>query len=82
MFLVNGIITTYKACFLAPVFSGVRVTRSLVLYVCLLIVVCPFVFFYLTIVLSGLPRYTDSRQHIVIKMNDNIYTWTVQWQGQ
>ena len=44
----------------APVFSGVRVTRSLVLYVCLLIVVCPFVFFYLTIVLSGLPRYTDS----------------------
>jgi hypothetical protein len=26
----------------------------------LLIVVCPFVFFNLTIVLSGLPRYTDS----------------------
>jgi hypothetical protein len=38
-----------------PVFSGVRVTRSLVL----LIVVCPFVLFLLAIVLSVLLRYTD-----------------------
>jgi hypothetical protein len=38
-----------------PVVSGVRVTRSLVLYVCLVdIVVCPFVLFLLAIVLSVL----------------------------
>ena len=42
-----------------PVFSGVRVTRSLVLYVCF-VVVCPFVLFLLAIVLSVLFRYTDS----------------------
>ena len=42
-----------------PVFSGVRVTRSLVLYV-LCIVVCPFVLFLLAIVLSVLLRNTDS----------------------
>ena len=30
-----------------PVFIGVRVTRSLVLYVCFVIVVCPFVLFLL-----------------------------------
>ena len=35
-----------------PVFSGVRVTRSLVLYVCFVYVVCPFVLFLLAIVLS------------------------------
>ena len=39
-------------------FSGVRVTRSLVLYVCF-IVVCPLVHFLLAIVLSVL-RYADS----------------------
>jgi hypothetical protein len=43
-----------------PVFSRVRVTRSLVLYVCFLIVVCPFVLFLLSIVLSIFLRYTDS----------------------
>jgi len=44
-----------------PVVSGVRVSRSLVLYVCLVdIVVCPFVLFLLAIVLSVLLRYTDS----------------------
>ena len=45
-----------------PVFSGVRVSRSFVLYVhlyVLLIVVCPFILFLLAIVLSVL-RYTDS----------------------
>jgi hypothetical protein len=42
------------------VFSGVRVTRSLVLYICLLVVECPFVLFLLAIVLSVLLRYTDS----------------------
>jgi hypothetical protein len=41
-------------------FIGVRVTRSLVLYVCLLIVVCPFVLFLLVIVLSVLLRFTES----------------------
>ena len=43
-----------------PVFSGVCVTRSLVLCVCLLIIVCPFVLFLLAIALSVLLRYTDS----------------------
>ena len=43
-----------------PFFSEVRVTRSLVLYVYLLIVVSPFVLFLLDIVLSALLRYTDS----------------------
>ena len=42
------------------VFSGVRVTRPLVLYICLLVVECPFVLFLLAIVLSVLLRYTDS----------------------
>jgi hypothetical protein len=27
-------------------------------------------------------NFHSTRQHIVIKMNDNIYTWTVPWQGQ
>ena len=40
-----------------PVFSGVRVTRFLVLYVCF---VCPFELFLFDIVLSVLFRYTDS----------------------
>jgi hypothetical protein len=44
-----------------PVFSGVRVTRSLVLCVCFFyIVVCPFVPFLLAIVLSVILRYLDS----------------------
>jgi len=43
-----------------PVFSGVRVTRSLVLYVCFVYVVCPFVLFLLAIVLSVLLRFTDT----------------------
>ena len=43
------------------VFSGVRVTRSLVLCVCFFyIVVCPFVPFLLAIVLSVILRYLDS----------------------
>ena len=44
-----------------PVFSGVRVTRSLVLYVCFVdrgLSFCPF--FLLATVLSVLLRYTDS----------------------
>ena len=44
---------------LPPVFSGVRVTRSLVLYICFVDVVCPLALFLLSIVLSVL-RYTDS----------------------
>ena len=43
-----------------PVFSGVRVTRSLVLYVCFVghcLSFCPFL---LAIALSVLPRYPDS----------------------
>ena len=43
-----------------PVFSWVRVTRSFVYMYVLLIAVCPFVLFLLTIVLSVLLRYTDS----------------------
>ena len=44
-----------------PVFSGVRVSRSLVWYVCFIDrCFCPFVLFLLAIVLSGLLRYTDS----------------------
>ena len=43
-----------------PVVRGVRVTRSLVLYVCFVDLVCPFVRFLLAIVLSVLLRYTDS----------------------
>ena len=42
-----------------PVFSGVRVTRSLVLYVCFVDRFCPFVLFPLAIVLSVPLRYTD-----------------------
>jgi hypothetical protein len=42
------------------VFSGFRVTRSLVLYVYFVDRVCPFVRFLLAIVLSVLLRFTDS----------------------
>jgi len=38
----------------------VRVTRSLVLYVCFVDLVCPFVLFLLASVLSVPLRYTDS----------------------
>jgi hypothetical protein len=41
-------------------FSGVRVTRSLVLYVCFVDLVCPFILFLLAIVFSALLRYTNS----------------------
>jgi len=47
----------------SPVFSGVRVTRSLVLSVCFVdrcLSFCPIVRFLLVIVLSFLLRYTDS----------------------
>ena len=43
-----------------PVFSGIRVSRSLVLCSALKIVVSPFVLFLLAIVLSVVPRITDS----------------------
>ena len=43
-----------------PVFSGVRDTRSLVLYVCFVDRCLSFVLFLLAIVLSVLLRYTDS----------------------
>ena len=44
-----------------PVFSGVHVTRSMILWVCLQLVdVCPFVLFLFAIVFSVLHRYTDS----------------------
>ena len=41
-----------------PGFSGVRATRSLVLCVCFVDVVCPFVLFLSVIALSVLLRYT------------------------
>ena len=52
---------------LLPVFSGVRVARSLV-FICsvLLIIVCPFVHFLLIIVLSVHFPYTASDYHFVI----------------
>jgi hypothetical protein len=43
-----------------PVFSGVRVTRSLVLYLCIVGHCLSFCTFLLAIVLSVLLRYTDS----------------------
>jgi len=43
-----------------PVFSGVRVTRSLDLYVCFVDRCLSFCTFFLAIVLSVLLRYTDS----------------------
>ena len=44
---------------LSSVFSGVRVTRSLVLYVCFVDPCLSFCTFFLAIVLSILLRYTD-----------------------
>jgi hypothetical protein len=43
-----------------PILGGVRVTRSLVLYICFVDRCLPFVLFLLAIVLSVLLRYTDS----------------------
>ena len=43
-----------------PVYSGVRVTRYLILYVCFVDRCLSFVYFLLAIVLSVLLRYTDS----------------------
>ena len=58
-----------------PVFSEVRVTRPLVLYIYLLkIVVCPFVLFLLAMVLSILLRYTDSDYPFGISNSSWIYT--------
>jgi hypothetical protein len=55
------------------VFSGVRVTRSLVLYVCFFIVVCPFVLFLLSIVLSVLLRFTDSDYLPLVSSSSSSY---------
>jgi hypothetical protein len=60
-----------------PVFSGVRVTRSLVLWECFADHCCPFVLFLLAIVLSVLRRYTDSDDTVIssnssyIKLSNN-----------
>ena len=54
------------------VLSGVHVTRSLVLCVCfVVIVVCPFVLFLLSIVLSVLLRYTDSDYLPLVSSNSS-----------
>ena len=53
-------ISVINMTYIFLVFSGVRVTQSLVLYACFIDVVCSFVFFLLVIVLSALLRYTDS----------------------
>ena len=50
---------------LSPVFSGVRVTRSLVLRVCFVDRCLSFCTFLLAIVLSVLLRYTDSDTPLV-----------------
>ena len=47
MFLELELPTLPEHLSLSPVFSGVRVTRSIVLCVCFVDVVCPFVFFSL-----------------------------------
>ena len=52
-----GTVYLYEAPKFTPVFSGVCVTRSLVVYVCF--VFCPFVPFLLAIVFSVLLRFTD-----------------------
>jgi hypothetical protein len=51
-----------------PVFSGVRVTRSLVLW----IVVCPFVYFLLAIVGSVLLRCADSDCLPLVSSNSSL----------
>ena len=56
-----------------PVYSGVRVTRSLVFYVVLCRSVCPCVLFLLAIVLSVLFRLTASNYLFGILPYDNEY---------
>jgi hypothetical protein len=58
--LEQDLLTLPKHMSLPPVFTGVRVTRSLVLYVCFLDRCLSFCTLYLAIVLSVLLRYTDS----------------------
>ena len=56
MGFASGAGTAYPAEHMSspPVFSGVRFTRSLILYVCFLDRICPFVLFLFAIVLSVL----------------------------
>ena len=54
------LLTVQKHMSPPPVYSGVRVTRSLVFYVVLCRSVCPCVLFLLAIVLSVLLRFTAS----------------------
>jgi hypothetical protein len=56
-----------------PVFSGVRVNRSLIFMYFLLIVVCSFVLFLLAIVLSVLLRHTDSGYLPLVSSNSSSY---------
>ena len=68
-----------------PVFSGIRVTRSLVLCVSLWIVVCPFLLFLLAVMLSDLLRYADSNQRLGIfklfLISSNIFLVEIEkWQ--
>ena len=62
MGVTSGVGTAYPsgAPEFPPVFSGVRVTPSLVLYVCFVDRCLSFVLFLLDIALSVLLRYTDS----------------------
>jgi hypothetical protein len=60
MLMEQELLTLLEHLCSPPVFSGVRVTRSLVLCVCFVIVVCNFVLFLLAIVLSVLLGLTDS----------------------
>jgi hypothetical protein len=63
-----------------PVFSEVRVTRSLVLCVCLVIVVCPFVLFLSAIVLSVLFQYTDfDYQQRLTKMKQRMHKYVPEY---
>jgi hypothetical protein len=56
------------------VFSGVRVTRSLVLYVCFVDRCLSFCIFLLAIVLSVLLRYTDSANKEAIEPSVKLKT--------
>ena len=56
----QGLLTLLEHLSSPPVFSGVRVTRSLVLYICFVDRCLSFVPFLLAIVLSVLLQYTDS----------------------
>jgi hypothetical protein len=57
----QGLLTPPEHLSSTPVFSGVRVNRSLVLYVCFVDRYCPFVLFLLAIVLNSQKKKDKQR---------------------